>query len=118
GFKALTNCIGGNDINDEAKIINEEDLNVKEVTLEDNANQKLFAMLADGISTTNYGSGYDAANIVKDISIESWKEKCDNLQTLSDVKSFFLTIINNSNNKINNSIIKNSDKELWGTVMG
>lgn len=88
------------------------------IVLEDNANQKLFAMLADGISTTNYGSGYDAANIVKDISIESWKEKCDNLQTLSDVKSFFLTIINNSNNKINNSIIKNSDKELWGTVMG
>ncbi|SCK04465.1 Serine/threonine phosphatase stp [uncultured Clostridium sp.] len=88
------------------------------IVLEDTTNQKLFAMLADGISTTNYGSGYEAANIVKDISIEIWKEKSDNLQTLSDVKSFFLTIINNSNNKINNSIIKNSDEELWGTVMG
>lgn len=88
------------------------------IVLEDTTNQKLFAMLADGISTTNYGSGYEAANIVKDISIEIWKEKSDNLQSLSDVKSFFLTIINNSNNKINNSIIKNSDEELWGTVMG
>ena len=88
------------------------------IVLEDTTNQKLFAMLADGISTTNYGSGYEAANIVKDISIEIWEEKYENLQTLSDVKSFFISIINNSNNKINNSIIKNSDKELWGTVMG
>lgn len=88
------------------------------IVLEDATNQKLFAMLADGISNTNYGSGFEAANIVKDISIEVWKEKSDNLQTLSDVKSFFLTIINNSNNKINNSIIRDSDKELWGTVMG
>ena len=68
------------------------------IVLEDTTNQKLFAMLADGISTTNYGSGYEAANIVKDISIEIWEEKYENLQTLSDVKSFFISIINNSNN--------------------
>lgn len=88
------------------------------VVLENSKKQIIFAMVADGISTTNYGSGYDAANIVKDTSIEIWKEKCENLQTLSDVKSFFLSIINNSNIKINNSIIKDSDKDLWGTVMG
>ena len=75
-------------------------------------------MVSDGISTTDYGSGYDAANIVKDTSIEIWKEKYENLQTLSDVKSFFLSIINNSSIKINNSIIKDSNKELRGTIMG
>lgn len=88
------------------------------IVLEDAENHKIFAMVSDGISTTNYGSGYEAANIVKDTSIEIWKEKYENLQTLSDVKSFFLSIINNSNIKINNSIVRNSDKELWGTVMG
>lgn len=86
--------------------------------LEDSKNQKLFAMIADGISTTNYGAGYDAANLVKDVSIEIWEEKNDKLQTLDDIKSFFCSIINNSNTKINNSIIKDSDKEFWGTVMG
>ena len=107
-----------------SKVENKDD-NLKEranedsyVVLEDAENHKIFAMVSDGISTTNYGSGYEAANIVKDTSIEIWKEKYENLQTLSDVKSFFLSIINNSNIKINNSIVRNSDKELWGTVMG
>ena len=107
-----------------SKVENKDD-NLKEranedsyVVLEDAENYKIFAMVSDGISTTNYGSGYEAANIVKDTSIEIWKEKYENLQTLSDVKSFFLSIINNSNIKINNSIVRNSDKELWGTVMG
>lgn len=107
-----------------SKVENKDD-NLKEranedsyVILEDAENHKIFAMVSDGISTTNYGSGYEAANIVKDTSIEIWKEKYENLQTLSDVKSFFLSIINNSNIKINNSIVRNSDKELWGTVMG
>lgn len=107
-----------------SKVENKDD-NLKEranedsyIVLEDAKNHKIFAMVSDGISTTNYGSGYEAANIVKDTSIEIWKEKYENLQTLSDVKSFFLSIINNSNIKINNSIVRNSDKELWGTVMG
>lgn len=107
-----------------SKVENKDD-NLKEranedsyIVLEDAENHKIFAMVSDGISTTNYGSGYEAANIVKDTSIEIWKEKYENLQTLSDVKSFFLSIINNSNIKINNSIVRNSDKELWGTVMG
>lgn len=86
--------------------------------LEDSKNKKVFAMIADGISTANYGSGYEASNIIKDVATKAWEEKYNNLQTLSDVKSFFISIINNSNNKINNSIAREDDKSLIGTVMG
>lgn len=88
------------------------------LVLEEKESNKIFAMIADGISTVSYGSGYDAANIVKENSIKTWEEKHNNLQTLYDVKSFFLSIINNSNNKINNSIIRDTSKALSGAVMG
>ncbi|MBM6861243.1 SpoIIE family protein phosphatase, partial [Clostridium saudiense] len=91
GFKALTNCIGGNDINDEAKIINEEDLNVKEVTLED---KDIVLICSDGV--TDYisplGYGTNLWNIDKELKeLIVSKEKNE---SILDIPSSLIQIAN------------------------
>lgn len=61
---------------------------------------KVFAMVADGVSNCSYGSGYDASNIVKDVCTKLWNENHQTLKNKESVEDLIRNIIRQSNKEI------------------
>lgn len=63
-------------------------------------NNKVFAVVADGISTCKYGTGYDASNIAVDTAKKLWEDRHKDINGEKDVKKLFEDIVTLSNLEI------------------
>lgn len=81
---------------------NEDSILVKEVLCSDSEEEvhKTLLLVADGISTSSIGTGYEASNIVKDVAEKLWDEKYTYINNITDVQKFVDDVINLSNEKI------------------
>lgn len=61
---------------------------------------KVFAMVADGVSNCSYGSGYDASNITKNVCIKMWQENIHKIENKESVEQLIKNIIRESNKEI------------------
>lgn len=61
---------------------------------------KALAIVADGISTCKYGSGYEASKCVIDTAEALWKEQHNNINNKDDVEAFFKNLVSDVNSKI------------------
>lgn len=66
--------------------------------------EKLFIMVSDGVSNCSYGTGYDASNIVKDVCIDLWNKRVNDLENQNDIEVFIKSIIKESNKRIFESV--------------
>lgn len=80
---------------------NEDSFLVSEKTSEEDNYSKALLLVADGVSTSTIGTGYEASNIVKDVTDKLWNEKFKEIKNSSDVQNFV------------NEIIKESNKLIW-----
>ena len=84
GFKALTNCIGGNDINIEAKIVKDDDLNIKKITLED---KDIVLICSDGVTDYISPLGYGSNLWNIDKKLKEYIVAKDNMESVLDIPS-------------------------------
>lgn len=101
---------------EEKLLIKEEDFNEDSyftaVNYEDGT--YLFAV-ADGVSTSTYGTGKEASNILKQNLIEAWEEFKSHLIDESSVKEFLDEVISQANNEIINRVKGNIPKDLYNS---
>lgn len=91
--------------------------NLKDEDLEyiDNINQdsmfvfegenRIFAMVADGVTNCTYGSGYKASNIIKQVCSENLIQNIDKIDE-HNIYDFYKNLINDCNQKICDEILK------------
>lgn len=70
----------------------------------DKSSNKVLLLVADGISTSTIGTGYEASNIIKSVAENLWDEKYTNIKGSNDVQGFVNEIINKSNQEIRNYV--------------
>lgn len=70
---------------------------------------KLFFMVADGVTNSKYGTGYEASNIVRDMSEYLWEKSKDAINTQLDVEKFYKALVNLCNESIFRSLSKNTN---------
>lgn len=59
-------------------------------------NNKLFFMIADGVSNCSFGCGYEASNIVKQVCNYNWNKYQTQLTNKSEINDFFEKIVSES----------------------
>ena len=70
----------------------------------DKSSNKALLLVADGISTSTIGTGYEASNIIKSVAENLWDEEYTNIKDSKDVQGFVNEIINKSNKEIRNYV--------------
>lgn len=70
----------------------------------DKSSNKALLLVADGISTSTIGTGYEASNIIKSVAENLWDEEYTNIKDSKDVQGFVNEIINKSNQEIRNYV--------------
>ena len=66
-------------------------------------------MVADGVTNSKYGTGYEASNIVRDMSEYLWEKSKDAINTQLDVEKFYKALVNLCNESIFRSLSKNTN---------
>lgn len=79
-----------------------------------NNEDKLFAMVSDGVSNCSYGCGYDASNIIKDVCNIFWEEQKDIIVDKESTVKFISDIIIESNKRIFESVKNDLIEEKKG----
>ena len=74
-----------------------------------NHKNKVFFIVADGVTNSKYGTGYEASNIVKNMSEYLWEQSKDAINTQADVEKFYKALVNLCNESIFRSLSKDID---------
>lgn len=69
-------------------------------------------MVADGVTSSKYGTGYEASNIVRNMSEYLWEKSKDLISSQLDVEKFYKDLVNLCNEAIFRNLSKDIDSDI------